>query len=88
VRFQVLTIARMKMTSSGMMMTVIWVLAPCSLVKVFRNFRGAVCLHHQGPVTVKAASTRAFEICFLPSQGFDRWWVGLPLALTGLRLFG
>jgi hypothetical protein len=29
-------------------MAVFWVLAPCSLVEVYRRFRGACCLHHQG----------------------------------------
>jgi hypothetical protein len=29
-------------------MAVFWVAAPCSLVEVFRRFRGACCLHHQG----------------------------------------
>jgi hypothetical protein len=24
-----------------------WVLAPCSLVEVYRRFRGPCCLHHQ-----------------------------------------
>jgi hypothetical protein len=41
VRFQVLTAASMKMT-------VFWDIAPCSLVEVYRRFRGACCLHHQG----------------------------------------
>jgi hypothetical protein len=29
-------------------MAVFWVVAPCSLVKVYRRFRDACCLHHQG----------------------------------------
>jgi hypothetical protein len=29
-------------------MAVFWVVAPCSLVEVYRRFRGAYCLHHQG----------------------------------------
>jgi hypothetical protein len=41
VRFQVLTAASMKTA-------VFWVVAPCSLVEVYRRFRGACCLHHQG----------------------------------------
>jgi hypothetical protein len=41
VRFQVLTAASMKMA-------VFWVVAPCSLVEVYRRFRGACRLHHQG----------------------------------------
>jgi hypothetical protein len=40
VRFQVLTAASMKMA-------VFWVVAPCSLVEVYRRFRGACYLHHQ-----------------------------------------
>jgi hypothetical protein len=40
-RFQVLTAASMKMA-------VFWVAAPCILVEVYRRFRGACCLHHQG----------------------------------------
>jgi hypothetical protein len=40
-RFQVLMAASMKMT-------VFWVVAPCSLVEVYRRLRGACCLHHQG----------------------------------------
>jgi hypothetical protein len=39
-RFQVLTAASMKMA-------VFRVVAPCSMVEVYRRFRGACCLHHQ-----------------------------------------
>jgi hypothetical protein len=28
-------------------MTVFWIVVPCSLVEVYRRFRGACCLHHQ-----------------------------------------
>jgi hypothetical protein len=35
VAFQVLTAA------------IFWVVAPCSLVKIYRRFRNACCLHHQ-----------------------------------------
>jgi hypothetical protein len=31
-----------------MKMTVFWIFAPCILVEVYRRFRGACCLHHQG----------------------------------------
>jgi hypothetical protein len=41
VRFQVLTAASMKMT-------VFWDVTLCSLVEVYRRFRGACCLNHQG----------------------------------------
>jgi hypothetical protein len=40
VRFEFLTVTSMKMA-------VFWVVAPCSLVEVYRRFRGACCLHHQ-----------------------------------------
>jgi hypothetical protein len=29
-------------------MDVFWVVAPCSLVEVYKRFRGPCCLHHQG----------------------------------------
>jgi hypothetical protein len=41
VRNQVLTAASMKIT-------IFWDVAPCSLVEVYRRFRGAFCLHYQG----------------------------------------
>jgi hypothetical protein len=41
VGFQVLTAASMKMT-------IFWNAAPCSLAEVYRRFRGASFLHHQG----------------------------------------
>jgi hypothetical protein len=31
-----------------MKMAVFWVVVTCSLVEVYRRFRGACCLHHQG----------------------------------------
>jgi hypothetical protein len=40
-RFQVLTAASVKMD-------VFCVVAPCNLVEVYRRFRHACCLHHQG----------------------------------------
>jgi hypothetical protein len=40
-RFQFLTAVSLKMA-------VFWDVAPCSLVEVYRRFRGAYCLHHQG----------------------------------------
>jgi hypothetical protein len=40
-RFEILTAASMKMA-------VFWVVALCSLVEVYRRFRGTCCLHHQG----------------------------------------
>jgi hypothetical protein len=41
-RFEVLTAAIVQMA-------VFWVVAPRSLVEVYRRFRGACCLCHQGP---------------------------------------
>jgi hypothetical protein len=43
VRFEVLTAASIKMT-------VFWVVAPYSVVEVYRRFRGACCLHNYRPV--------------------------------------
>jgi hypothetical protein len=43
VKFQVLTAAIMRMT-------VFWDVAQCSLVEVYRRFRGTCCLHHQGVI--------------------------------------
>jgi hypothetical protein len=40
VRFQFLTAVSMKMA-------VLWVVEQCSLVEVYRRFRGVYCLHHQ-----------------------------------------
>jgi hypothetical protein len=48
-RFEVLAAASMKMT-------VFWVVAPCSLVEVYRRFRGASCFHHQGDPVVNPFS--------------------------------
>jgi hypothetical protein len=36
------------LTASSMRMTVYWVIAPCCRVEVYRRFRGAFCIHHQG----------------------------------------
>jgi hypothetical protein len=36
-------------------MTVFWVVALCSLVEVYKRFRGTCCLHHQGDDTQKTA---------------------------------
>jgi hypothetical protein len=33
-------------------MAVFWVVAPCSVVEVYRRFRGRCCLHHQGDIVV------------------------------------
>jgi hypothetical protein len=56
VRFQVLTAASMKMA-------VYRVVAPCSLVEVYRRFRGACCLHHQGDDSSPTQKTAAIFFC-------------------------
>jgi hypothetical protein len=57
--FQVLALARKKMA-------VFWVVALCSLVYVYRRFKGSFCLHYQGLITLmmKAASTSETSINF------------------------
>jgi hypothetical protein len=35
-----------------MKMAVFWDVTPYSLVEVYRHFRGAYCLHHQGPENI------------------------------------
>jgi hypothetical protein len=37
-------------------MAVFWFVAPCSLVEVYRRFRGVYCFHHQG-LMMEAAKT-------------------------------
>jgi hypothetical protein len=32
----------------SLLMAVFWVVPPCSLVDVYKRFRGSCCLHHQG----------------------------------------
>jgi hypothetical protein len=48
------------LTAASMRMAVFWVVAPYSLVEVYRRFRGACCLHHNGDeaaLMMEAAST-------------------------------
>jgi hypothetical protein len=40
-----------------MKMTIFWDVVPCSLLEVYRRFRGACCLHHQG---VEQAASEEF----------------------------
>jgi hypothetical protein len=70
VRFQVLTAANMKMT-------VFWDVAPCSLVEVYRRFRGTYCLNHQGddrsiPTRLHGAISQKTVI--IEEQMFARSW--------------
>jgi hypothetical protein len=48
-------------------MAVFWVVAPCSLAEVYRSFRGACCLLHQGedPVQKRRKKRRSELIVFL-----------------------
>jgi hypothetical protein len=53
-----------------MKMTVLWDVAPCSLVEVYWCFKGAYCLHHQGDqssliaLMVEAVSTAETSVIF------------------------
>jgi hypothetical protein len=47
-----------------MKITDFWDVAPCSLVEVYRRFRGACCLHHQGDDgCIKPLYHNDFEHC-------------------------
>jgi hypothetical protein len=46
-----------------MKMTVFWDIAQCSLVEVYRHFKGACCLHHQGMI-MEAAGTSEMLVNF------------------------
>jgi hypothetical protein len=54
-------------------MAVFWVVAPCSLVEVYRRFRGACCLHHhhhQGiALMMEAAGTSETLVNFHQTTG-------------------
>jgi hypothetical protein len=54
VRFQVLTAASMKLT-------VFWDVALCSLVEVYRRFRGAYSLHHQGVALIMVMMANIYQ---------------------------
>jgi hypothetical protein len=45
---QHLTVGFEVLTAVSTKMAVFWVVAPCSLVEVYRRFGGTYCLHHQG----------------------------------------
>jgi hypothetical protein len=42
---------------------VFWNVAPCSLVEVYRRFRGACCLRHQGMRVIFLMNIFSFYIC-------------------------
>jgi hypothetical protein len=67
VRFKVVAAVSMKTA-------VCWVVAQCSLVEVYRHFRGACCLHHQGSGRrLHGSTTRQTSVwnCVLLSRGYD-----------------
>jgi hypothetical protein len=49
-------------TAVSMKMAVFWVVAPCSLVEVYRRFRGPCCLHHQGDIALHGPTTQKTAI--------------------------
>jgi hypothetical protein len=60
-----------------MKMTVFWDVAPCSLVEIYRRFRGAYCLHHQGDhsvqnilsyLKIKTYATMGVKLGFTPKE--------------------
>jgi hypothetical protein len=61
VRFQVLTAASMKIRD-------VWDVAPCNLVEVYRRFRDAYCLQHQG---VRPTSQKALILKYNPALYSD-----------------
>jgi hypothetical protein len=65
VRFEVLKAASMKMTVS-------WEVALCSLVEVYRRFRGACRLHHHGLIMV-SANTSETSVNF-----YQTTWPNIP----------
>jgi hypothetical protein len=42
--------------TSLLKMAVFWVVAPCSLVEIYRRFKDACCLYHQGALMMEAAN--------------------------------
>jgi hypothetical protein len=73
-------------------MTVFWDVAPWSLVEVFRRFRGACCLHHQGDLMMETASTSETSVNFYQATRWSPWWckkqASLKCRFTFTRLHG
>jgi hypothetical protein len=61
-RFEVLTAVKIRMLK----MAVFCVVAPCSLVEIYRRFRGTCCLHHQGLSHNGGDSKRPWNVCKFP----------------------
>jgi hypothetical protein len=64
VRFQGLTAPIMKMT-------VFWDVAPCSLVKVYRRFRGSCCVHHHRPDDGGSKNLQVAKVLFRMTVFWD-----------------
>jgi hypothetical protein len=58
-------------------MTVFWVVAPCSLGEVYRRFKGACCLHHQGDegrvVWQKSTNVSVIALMIEAEAPLKRW---------------
>jgi hypothetical protein len=52
-------------------MAVFWVVAPFSVVEVYRRFRGACCLHHQGDDEAESTSE-------MPVNSYQITWRNIP----------
>jgi hypothetical protein len=56
-------------------MAVFWVVVQCSVVKVFRRFRGDCCLHHQGEENSSGLAFDGRFVWFIESslwEGFSK----------------
>jgi hypothetical protein len=76
------------LTAASVKTAVLWHVAPCSLLEVYRRFRGACCLHHQGGDTsfVLTVSPPCLQLGFIatPRPGFKRMyqWQGISRAMA------
>jgi hypothetical protein len=57
-----------------MKMTDFWVVAPCSLIEVYRRFRGACCLHYTGDSSLSTNSFLDLIIIIIikPNEAVER----------------
>jgi hypothetical protein len=53
-------------------MTVFWDVKPCSLVEVYRRFRGAYCLYHEGDRPDDGGSKHLYLSCFVRRATFEK----------------
>jgi hypothetical protein len=47
--------------NSVLKMAVLWVVAPCGLVEVYRHFIGACCFYQQGDESTSEMSTNSYQ---------------------------